>query len=124
MSRMVAPLMLVATVLTACAGDGSDCGDASDERQTAFQQWSAAVEDAKVCDANDDCVTYSAPPGCFEGCGYVVNRAEVARLHPFVASLQGRIDQCEAGPCPVPTCAPRPSGVACIERRCEFSDGS
>lgn len=111
-----------ALLLAACSGDGSDCASAEEERATAFQQWTATVEDARACETNDDCVSYGGQPQCFQGCGYAVNAAEVAQLQSLASALQGRIDQCNAGPCPVPTCAPRPSGVACIEQRCTFAD--
>ncbi|MGB1557374.1 MAG: hypothetical protein ACPHCJ_06275 [Oceanococcaceae bacterium] len=114
-------LLLFAPLLISCEDGRQSCGDPAAETTTARAQWFDAIEDATYCAVDADCSIYTEDKPCFYHCGVAVNANEVEPLHELAIDLHTRLERCEGGPCPVPTCAPRSSQTRCDEGRCTFA---
>ena len=113
----------VALAVQACGSDRDsvNCASSEQETSTARDAWLAAIGDANYCDVDADCAVYTESLQCLYHCGAAVSAAETENLSDLAGELRERLDMCDAGPCPIPTCAPRPDEVVCVESRCEFS---
>lgn len=126
--------ILVTIGLIAACSSGSD-GDAVEElmetacrtpqeETSALQaQFRDALDEAAVRTTDEECVIYSQTDvnlACFTNCANAIHTAERESIDTLAVSLQERLDSCEGGPCPVPSCPPQPVGAECVSNRCEL----
>lgn len=114
-SAAVATILLV--LLTACSKGGDDCSKS--ELADATAEWDEAVEDARYCTVDADCVVLTSQSGdacAYPSCPTTVNGAEVDQLTSLSQDLTDRLEACGVT-CLAAQCAAI-SEAKCIENKC------